>query len=416
MVLNSGYKEFMFGFIKKVVDTVGPRESGGAEEKEAGLMLEEELKKYCDSTAREDAAYHPRAFVGFIPYAMIAIYLSIAFFWVNPLISSILCVAALAVTLTEFGRYMEVVDFLFPKRVGTNVYGRIKPKEEIKQTVVFSGHLDSAYQFNVWAWFKAYWGVIITVLAIVNVLFVLVVSLIRMVTIEGAFWSFNLGNYIALVGSGGVYRYLWYIMVAVGVVTLPMLFFLNRRSVPGAADNMSGIAISLGVAKYLDDEKKKGGFVPKKTEVLIMGVTGEEAGLRGMRRWLDRHEEEMKEHPYMLINIDTVFDFEAMGVIEKEVSIGAKHDPELVDMIYNIAAKDLGYKFKRADLPFGATDAAEWSRRGHRATNMLAAPFDSGLPPNYHTFLDTYDRIDARSLEAMLDICITFLKKIDSQV
>jgi|GEM_PF-3257407 hypothetical protein len=52
MVLNSGYKEFMFGFIKKVVDTVGPRESGGAEEKRAGLMLEEELKKYCDSTAK----------------------------------------------------------------------------------------------------------------------------------------------------------------------------------------------------------------------------------------------------------------------------------------------------------------------------------------------------------------------------
>ena len=51
--------------------------------------------------------------------------------------------AALAVTLTEFGRYIEVVDLLFPKRVGTNVYGRIKPKEEIKQTVVFSGHLEA---------------------------------------------------------------------------------------------------------------------------------------------------------------------------------------------------------------------------------------------------------------------------------
>ena len=47
MVLNSGYKEFMFGFIKKVVDTVGPRESGGAEEKEGridvGRRIEEIL-------------------------------------------------------------------------------------------------------------------------------------------------------------------------------------------------------------------------------------------------------------------------------------------------------------------------------------------------------------------------------------
>jgi len=134
-----------------------------------------------------------------------------------------------------------------------------------------------------------------------------------------------------------------------------------------------------------------------------------------MRRWLSRHEEEMKKHPYMLVNIDTVFDFGNMAVIEKEISIGAKHDRELVDMLYNIATKDLGYKFKISNLPFGATDAAEWSKRGHKATNLLAVPFDKGLPPNYHTFLDTYDRIDKRSLDAILDVCIRFLHVIDSQ-
>ncbi|HIH77680.1 MAG TPA: Zn-dependent exopeptidase M28 [Halobacteria archaeon] len=411
----SGYDEYMFQFIKRVIDDVGPRASGSSEEERAGLIFEDDLKRYCDSTIREKEEYHPKAFMGFIPYAMIAIYIAIIFFWINPLISFILSAAAMLVTLTEFGRYMEVVDPLFPKKVGTNVYGKISPKEEIKQTVVYSAHLDSAYQFNVWAWFKSYGGVIITALAILNGIFVLLVSLVRMFVINGSVLSFNFSEYISLISAGGIFSYLWYIMVAIGIVTIPMLFFLSKDAVPGAADDMAGIAVCLGMAKYLSDERNKdGGFVPKNTEVLIMGVTGEEAGLRGMRRWLNRHEEEMKEHPYMLVNIDTVFDYDNMAVIEKESSIGAKHDRELVSTLYNIATKDLGYKFDISSLPFGATDAAEWSKRGYKATNLLAVPFDKGLPPNYHTFLDTYDRIDKRSLDAILNVCIRFLQVVDS--
>ena len=42
------FEDYMYDFIKRVCDEVGPRESGTEEEILAGNMIEEEFKKYCD--------------------------------------------------------------------------------------------------------------------------------------------------------------------------------------------------------------------------------------------------------------------------------------------------------------------------------------------------------------------------------
>ena len=48
----------------------------------------------------------------------------------------------------QFFLYKELIDPLYPKVEGRNVYGVIEPEGKVKQTVVYSGHHDSARIFN----------------------------------------------------------------------------------------------------------------------------------------------------------------------------------------------------------------------------------------------------------------------------
>ncbi len=48
----------------------------------------------------------------------------------------------------EFFLYREVIDRWYPKAEAMNIHGVLEPAGEVLQTVVFSGHHDSARVFN----------------------------------------------------------------------------------------------------------------------------------------------------------------------------------------------------------------------------------------------------------------------------
>ena len=62
--------------------------------------------------------------------------------------------AAVLITWFELARYNELVDPLFAEAEGTNIVGVISPRGERKRRVLVSAHQDSAYEFNLWYWFK----------------------------------------------------------------------------------------------------------------------------------------------------------------------------------------------------------------------------------------------------------------------
>ena len=129
-------------------------------------MVEEELKNYCDTAYQEEYVSSPHAFLGGIKYGTISVLITILLYWLDlsidlnllPLdkiygfsfliISVILIIICVSYFILEVMKYYEAFDFLFPKRKSRNIIGKIEPTDEVTQTIIFSAHHDSAFEFN----------------------------------------------------------------------------------------------------------------------------------------------------------------------------------------------------------------------------------------------------------------------------
>lgn len=410
--------KYMHKFIKDVCEEIGPRESGTESEKLAGEMVESELKSYCDKTRREKYIASPTAFLGGIRYGALLVLISIIMYWLSLLVdidiipldsiwSSIfmiigisLLILSVSYFILEVMRYHESFDFLFPKRESENIVGIIEPKNEVKQSVIISAHHDSAYEFNLFYYLKRFGQITINI-GYGGVVVVFIVSIVKFVL--------NLFNvYVDIV---------FIIFGILFLVLLPVvgayMFFHTYNSVPGAFDNLSGVAIVLGVGKYLSEHKDE--FLPKNTKIYLISFAGEEAGLRGAKRYLKKHYDELKKENTKMVNIDSVADTKPIIFVDKEILVGATHEESIYTKLKEVAEKkDIHCKI--GSLPFGATDAAAFSKKGIQATTISGLNLVDELAPYYHTRLDTPDVVNPEALGIVAEICVDYIKEIDEEV
>lgn len=412
--IEGDYKDYMFGFIEAICEKIGPRESGSDEELKAADAIEEEFKKYCDSTSKEPFECHPEAFLGFIKYSALLTLIGLIAYWSSffpyvtglPLLSgfnlTLLCLIlssiAILVFWKEFLNYDEFVDPLFPKKTSKNVIGVINPAGEVKKTVIFSGHHDSAYEFNVWYLFKSF-GVVLMLLGIIVLFSVLVVSLLRAV------------NYVYPFMDAGAFFYAGIAFVLLIPLVAANFKFHSYRPVLGAFDNLSAVAIVSGIGKYLRDHRENPEVFPKNTRVLLVSFGCEEAGLRGSRRYVEAHGGELRKAGAICVNMDGVGEKEKIKIVTKEFSIGAGHSREVYEGLMQVA-QQLGITAEYYKLPFGASDAASFSFEHLPAASIFAVKA-SKLPEFYHTRLDTPEVVEKEALELVMEICLGYLKKID---
>ena len=163
----------------------------------------------------------------------------------------------------------------------------------------------------------------------------------------------------------------------------------------------------------LADSKLNGGFFPENTEVVLLGMACEEAGLRGAKRYAEKHLAEMKSIPTYAIFLDGVYDEKFLTVIHREICTGAKHDKALVRMAQD-AADARKWPMIRTLIPLGASDASAFSLAGIPSVCLLCQD-TSKLVPNYHTRYDTIDKIRPESLAVSLQLVIDMLERIDQK-
>ncbi|MEJ2294140.1 MAG: M28 family peptidase, partial [Candidatus Lokiarchaeota archaeon] len=288
-MVDDNLKKYMFQFIKKVCDEIGPRESGTEQEILAGDVIEKEMQTFCDSTHQEEYISSPHAFLGGIRYGALLALISICLYWFSLLIdlallplstffsflfiliAMILILVTISYFITEVMKYHEFFDFLFPKKHSKNVIGIINPKGSVKNTIIFSAHHDSAFEFNTFYYFKRFGQFIINFGYFgVAVLFVIVV-------IKLIFQLLSI--YLDLFFLGFGIFFLIFVPIALAYV-----FFHSYHPVPGAFDNLSGVAIVLGIGKFLSDNKETD-MSPTNTQVHLISFAGEESGLRGSKRY-----------------------------------------------------------------------------------------------------------------------------------
>jgi Zn-dependent M28 family amino/carboxypeptidase len=213
-----------------------------------------------------------------------------------------------------------------------------------------------------------------------------------------------------------------FILFLLGVPAFIGLFFFvsfgeKANKVPGAVDNLSAVAILLGIGIIL---KKNREIVPKNTEIRLISFGCEEAGLRGAYRYVKKHYDELNRFNAECVNMDGIQSEDNISIIDFEPSTRTKHSEMVVKKIINAAissqinvkASALGGSntFEKVFGQItGGTDATAFSKSGVKAASITAMDLKKMLIL-YHQPTDTLDKIGKESLECVLKICISYIQ------
>jgi len=404
-------KGYSLTTINKIINEIGGRAPGSKEEQKAALMISDELRKYTDNVTIENFIFHPGAFLGFIQIVYILLVCSELLFHYIPLLSFIMVLVSIIIVYEEFFCYNEFIDFLYPVKTSQNVIGKFEPSEKNKNIIIVSGHHDSAHEFRLLA-ISPYLYLVEIGLGFLTIALLFIMNLFWLIDFatSGLIQAMIPDVYLIAVDA------LWYVILLLLVLTSPLLFFKSKRAVPGAVDNLSAVAILLSVAKTLSEEIKNETFKLRNTTVFFVSFGAEEAGLRGSKRFVAKHLNELKEAKTYVLNIDTVADPSKLSVVVKEKTTNTKHSMELARKIMTLS-NTLGIKISPISLPSigGGTDAVPFSRAGIDAITFFAVDLSLKTFRFYHTMRDTPDKINPDVLQNIHDIIIEFIKRVDTE-
>ena len=393
------YTNYTTREIKKVIKTFGPRASGSKEERAAQEHFVDEMKTGADDVRLEEFSVHPVAFMAWVVIDGIALLLAVLFSFLNmPLVSLCLAVLALVCLFTEFLMYWKFLDPFFPKKTSANVIGTRKPTGEVRQRIIFSGHVDTAWEWR----FMHVGGKALffggTGYALIGLLYVFAISIVQM-AVCGPFGGEP---------SGAVVILRWAELAFVPAFILIMFFTNFRHPVPGANDNLTGTVTSIAVLKYLEDNNIR--F--EHTEVVAAAVGCEECGLRGSEAYIKAHKEEMDAVPTVFFCMDTLRDFDDMAIYSRDMTGTVKNDPRVCALMQK-AGRDCGMELPLHTVYLGASDAAAVSKLGVPAAALAA--MDPSGPRYYHTRRDTDEILVPKTIEKSLDICLHALYTFDEE-
>jgi peptidase M28-like protein len=170
-----------------------------------------------------------------------------------------------------------------------------------------------------------------------------------------------------------------------------------RRTVPGANDNLTGVATLIGLARALNERPVNG------LRVLLVSTGAEESLMEGMRAFAARHLPDMSREQTQVLCVDTVGSpylvlAEAEGMLRLR-----RYDDEFNQLIF-ACADATGVTLHRGFRMRLGTDGLVALRRGFPAA-MLTSVNERGSLSNYHWPTDTPERVDYSRLGDAVRLC-----------
>jgi len=171
----------------------------------------------------------------------------------------------------------------------------------------------------------------------------------------------------------------------------------NGGTVPGAADNLSACALAVALCRFL---VRNPSYVPDGTEIRFISFGSEEAGLRGSRRYVERHLEELKRLDVRMLNFETVAHPE-IPILTSDQSGSVKNAPEMVQSAVAAAERArVPYQVRAATLGIGS-DAGPFSEAGLKATTLLPFKVPQQMVAFYH---QKWDGPEVLTIEPLLNV------------
>ena len=405
--INSSDANDVLQYTGKIIDKFGPRLSGDPSTKKTAEFLKDEFGKYCDSTEVQEFDVHPNTFLGWIKLLTIIFTIDIILLWLNqPLIAAITITIGIIIMVMEFFLYKEFVDVFWKKKKGYNIIGKIEPKGEVKQQIIISGHIDSAYIFNFFVHQPKFYSLRIN--GGIGFIFLMFISS----------WVWVIIQAISGVPPATGFTLTVKILFTISLIlVIQLYFFRSKKGTPGAGDNLVSVCIADKIGKKFTELKKSGKGL-ENTRLVIAGWDAEECGLRGARAYVKKNLTEMKAIPTYNFNIDCPYLLDELFFLTTDINCSVKLSENMAAECKEISEK-LGYSAKMKPIEFltGGTDAGEFGRVGIDATCLIAMPWGGNERYDaYHTPKDVVSSIEPQCVEASLKIACEYISKKDKEL
>ena len=179
------------------------------------------------------------------------------------------------------------------------------------------------------------------------------------------------------------------------------------RIVPGASDNLSGVAVLVALAERLRAEPPDG------LRVVLASCGAEEVLQGGVYGFVDRHLRGMDPATTWVLNLDTLGSprlimAEGEGPVWMEDYCG----PEFRDLIAD-TARDSGIALRRNMRARTSTDSVIPSRAGYRTATLCSMNAWKGLD-HYHRPTDVPENVDYSTVESALDLTEALARRLAS--
>jgi len=416
MKTDESYSDYMYNFIDTICKKFGPRYSCSKAEKNANIWIKEELDNFCDETFIDEFETRPALYPqGFIKVAGILGGISPIFMLLKfpfPLISLILVILGITVLYSELFLMKEWIGFLFKTKTSTNVFGIIKPTEEVKFRIIFEGHTDSAKEMNI-ASFKPRARQIIGITGLYFLFHTIIFSLWKFIA------QLVSGTSIVIVNWGVVSITIIDLIFFIPLVIIYPCFilllkgFLGKMVVLGANDNLSASAVAVAIGKHLSENK------PKNVEVWIGSQGSEEVGDKGAKAFVEKYGKMGKlDNSYSLV-LECCGAAEDMCIIEKDMH-QAVYNTEINNLLLQahsevkIKNPDL-LNIRTGSLKIGACDACRYIHEGFKAAALMGMEHIKNRAVNWHSVKDAPENIDKKVLSDFLDVSLKFVEIVDKK-
>jgi Iap family predicted aminopeptidase len=162
---------------------------------------------------------------------------------------------------------------------------------------------------------------------------------------------------------------------------------MRSPTVPGANDNLSGVALIVAFAELLRDRPIPG------LRVVLLSAGAEETLQDGIRGFIARHRHELDPDRTWMLNFDAIGS-PRLIMLEGEGPFWMHDytDPSFRDLIERCAAEQ-GIALERGYRARASTDSVITSRAGYPST-CLCALNEWHAMSNYHLMSDTPDKLN----------------------